>query len=192
LGFSITHERPFEHPTWSFPLSHSEFDVQYHMSKLENWQPGERRRDTRPEWMTNLIENVAEVFEPLTGVARVGFDCRLQEGEPEEGSCGEPLWVVRMYLGRNELVGGPHDGRQVPMSFDLDLDQLQTHFNNVDEFCWSVFPADGEDIDQNQSFVTVSGLVGSNRVRMHVFAVAPHEIAPAMRTYQTDGRCELT
>ena len=174
-------------------MSHSDFDVQYHMSKLENWQPGERRRDARPEWMTNLIENVAEVFEPLTGVARVGFDCRLQEVDPENCSPGDqPLWVVRMYLGRNELVGGPEDGRQVPMSFDLDLEQLQTHFADVDEFTWSVFPADGEDIVDDQSFVTVSGLVEDNRVRMHVFAVAPQEVAPAMKTYQSDGRCELT
>lgn len=163
------------------------------MDKLDNWRPGQGRRDNRPPWMTTLIENVAEVFEPITGVARVGFDCRLQDLDP--GNCTSddvPIWVVRMYLGRNELVGGPQDGRQIPMSFELDLEQLQTHFADVDEFCWSVFPADGEDIQEDQSFVTVSGLVADNRVRLHVFAAAPHEVAPAMRTHHHDGRCELT
>lgn len=174
-------------------MSHSDFDVQYHMNNLENWRPGENRRDTRPAWMTKLIENVAEIFEPLSGVARVGFDCRLEDIASEtRGADEEPVWVVRMYLGRNELVGGPQDGRQVPMSFELDLEQLQTFFVDVDEFCWTVFPSDGDDIDHDQSFVTVSGLVAGNRVRMHVFAVAPQEIAPAMRTYHGDGRCELT
>ncbi|MHC4876906.1 MAG: hypothetical protein ACYTGL_10435 [Planctomycetota bacterium] len=91
------------------------------MKQMENWQPGQKQRDVRPDWLTTVIEETAELFEPLTGVARVGFDCQLEED----------TWVVRMYLGTSEIVGGPFDGQMRPMSFEIDLQRLFARFKDI-------------------------------------------------------------
>lgn len=160
-------------------MSHSHIVVQHLLKQMETWQPGQKKRDARPTWLTGLIEDMAEQFEPLTGVARVGFDCRMEDD----------TWVVRMYLGSTELVGGPEDGRAVPMSFELNLQQLISKFDRVEEFFWSVFPAQAQDIEEFQAYVTVGGEIQSNLVRFHFFATAPDDVGPGIRVHQ-DGRFE--
>jgi len=140
---------------------------------MEAWQPGQNRRDTRPAWLTGLIEEFADLFEPLTGVARVGFDSRLEDD----------CWVVRMYLGTTEIVSGPRDGQTQAMPFELNLQKLFSRFQNVDEFFWSVFPDSAEDIDEAQAYITLSGSVDQNPIRFHLFAIPPAEAGPGMRVY---------
>jgi hypothetical protein len=41
------------------------------------------KRDVRPEWLTHFIDSIADLFDPLIGVARVGFDCNFVEGAEE-------------------------------------------------------------------------------------------------------------
>ena len=158
-------------------MSHSHLVVQHLLKQMEAWQPGQNRRDARPEWLTGLIEEFADLFEPLTGVARVGFDCRMEEES----------WVVRMYLGTTEIVGGPRDGQTQAMPFELDMQRLFARFEKVDEFFWSVFPESAEDIDEGQAYITIAGQVAENPVRFHMFATPPSEIGPGMRIYP-DGR----
>lgn len=156
--------------------------VQHLMKQMENWQPGRRARQVRPEWLTALIEEFSELFEPLTGVARVGFDCRYEEAG----------WVVRMYLGTSEIVGGPRDGQVRPMSFDFNLQQLVARFQHLEELCWTVLPPGAEDVEEPQAYVTISGKVDAeNPVRIHVFAVPPSDVGPGMRLFP-DGHFEAT
>ena len=154
-------------------MSHSHLVVQHLMKQMESWQPGQNRRDSRPAWLTGLIEEFADIFEPLTGVARVGFDCRLEED----------CWVARMYLGATEIVGGPRDGQTQAMPFELDLHRLINRFSDVEEFFWSVFPESAADVDEAQAYVTISGKVDDNAVRFHLFAVSPDDVGPGMRVY---------
>lgn len=142
------------------------------MKQMEDWQPGQKTYE-RPEWLNALIEDIAHRFEPLTGSARVGFECRLEED----------AWVIRMYLGSTEIVGGPMDGRLEPVNFEVNLQDLMSRFDQVDEFFWSVFPEQAEDIDEGQAYVTVGGQVDGNAVRFHLFAVAPADVGPGMRLY---------
>ena len=164
-------------PSGVVTLSHSHLVVQHLMKQMESWQPGQNRRDSRPEWLTGLIEELADIFEPLTGIARVGFDSRLEEES----------WVVRMYLGATEIVGGPRDGQTQSMPFELDLQRLVARFKNVDEFFWSVFPESAADVDEAQAYITISGKVDDHPVRFHMFAVPPEDVGPGMRVYP-DGR----
>ena len=143
------------------------------MKQMESWQPGQNRRDSRPAWLTGLIEEFADIFEPLTGVARVGFDCRLEED----------CWVARMYLGATEIVGGSRDGQTQAMPFELDLHRLLNRFSDVEEFFWSVFPESAADVDEVQAYVTIGGKVDDNAVRFHLFAVSPEDVGPGMRVY---------
>jgi hypothetical protein len=160
-------------------LSHSHLPVQHLIKRMETWQPGQGG-DRRPDWLTKLIEETAEMFEPLTGVARVGFECHREED----------CWVARLYLGSTEVVGGARDGQMKPMSFEVDIEQLLAKFTEREEFCWSVFPAGAEDIDDPQSYLTISGLVAENRVRLHLFATPSEETGPGLKVFP-DGRFEL-
>jgi hypothetical protein len=160
-------------------VSRSHILVQHLMKQMENWQPGQKKRDVRPEWLMSVIEETAELFEPLTGVARVGFDCQLEE----------ETWVVRMYLGTTEIVGGPFDGQMRPMSFEIDLQMLFSRFQDINEFFWSVFPENAEDVDEPQAYITIGGTVGGNPVRLHLFATPPDEAGPGMKIFP-DGRFE--
>lgn len=162
-------------------MSHSHIVVQHLLKHMETWRPGQKKRDVRPDWLTNLIEEMAELFEPLTGVARVGFDCRMEED----------AWVVRMYLGSTEIVGGPLDGRSMPMSFELNMQQLVSKFERLEEFYWSVFPAEAQDVDEFQAYVTISGTVQGNQIRFHFFATAPDDVGPGIRVHQ-DGHFEAS
>ncbi len=153
-------------------MSHSHLLVQHLMKQMEDWHPGQKTHE-RPEWLNELITAIAQRFEPLTGVARVGFECRMDE----EG------WVVRMYLGSTEMVGGATDGRIQPVSFELNLQDLLSRFEHIDEFFWSVFPEQAEDIDEGQAYVTLSGRVEGNSVRFHLFAIAPPDVGPGIRVY---------
>ncbi len=160
-------------------MSHSHIAVEQLLKQMEIWEPGKHRREARPLWLTALIEETAELFEPLTGIARVGFDCRMQDETA----------IVRMYLGTTEIVGGSRDGQQQPMSFEVNLDRLRSRFDEVDEFSWSVFPENARDIEEAQAYVTISGVIDAHRVRFHLFATAPSDAGPGMRVYQ-DGRVE--
>lgn len=149
------------------------------MKQMENYEPGKMRPVVRPAWLSGLVEEVAQLFEPLTDVARVGF-----ESEQEEET-----WVVRMYLGMTEVVGGPLDGQLRPMSFDFDLHPMLGHFHDINELSWSVFPDGAEDVDEPQAYITLSGKFQENAVRFHIFAVPPGDLGPGMRIYP-DGRFE--
>ncbi len=150
------------------------------MKRMETWQPGQSG-DRRPEWLSQFVEEAAQLFEPLTGVARVGYECLREEDS----------WVARLYLGASEVVGGALDGRLKPMSFEVDIERLTGMFTEREEFYWSAFPDGADDIDEPQSYLTISGLIaGENRVRLHLFATPPQETEPGLKVFP-NGRFEL-
>ena len=79
---------------------------------LRNLENRERRSgDSRPTWLVELIDQAADLFEPMMSVSRVGFDCWPTETD----------WVVFLFLGDTEIVGGCDDGRLDPLDFRFDL-----------------------------------------------------------------------
>jgi hypothetical protein len=58
----------------------------------------------------------------------------------------------------------------------LNLQDLLSRFEHIDEFFWSVFPEQAEDIDEGQAYVTLSGRVAGNSIRFHLFAIAPPDV----------------
>lgn len=138
------------------------------------------KRETRPEWMTHFIDSVADLFDPLIGVARVGFDCNFVEG----------TWVIGLYLGAYEIVGGRHDGEQRHINFEFDLQQLMAHFSKVSELVWSAYPSPRDNRSAwARSYVTIAGMVANQPVRLQVFSVPPIHAEVGMRRYP-DGRFE--
>lgn len=154
------------------PLSHSHVPLRHLLSQIESDRSKRANRDIRPEWLSGLIEYAAELFEPLTDVGRVGFDCQLDERG----------WSVAMYLGAVESVGGKDDGHTQYLDFRFDLPPLLERFTRVNDLSWSVFPMGNPLSDSRpRSFLLVDGLIGENRVRLAIHSTAPETVGPGLR-----------
>lgn len=133
-----------------------------------------------PQWLTNFLVDAAAQFEPFSGTARAGYECR----HTPDG------WEAALFLGMNELVGGADDGCIRPVNFRFDVLQLTQRFEHVDSISWNAFPNRYSDGETDLSMLTLIGRVSGETIRLQVYAAAPEECGPAMRVY-TDGRCEV-
>lgn len=160
-------------------MSHSHLPLQHLLKKIETAGPSPRR-NVRPAWMTELIDSVAELFEPFTDVGRVGFECRLTDDH----------WEVSMYLGKTEFVGGKADGEMKTVDFQFDLLKLNQLFTQIHVMTWSAFPgADGSEDRSECSFVSMDGIYRENTVRLRIFSAPPEQAGPGLRQH-VDGTWE--
>lgn len=175
-------------------MTHSHMPVQHLLKQVETYRPQRGERDVRPRWVTDFINETAELFEPIRGLGRVGFDCQL----------AEDCWVVAMYLGSTEIVGGKDDGQSRPTDFQFDLLELIGRFTEIDHFRWSAFPSGSEDADRSasqvdrsasqvdshfRSCIAIEGRIEENSFCVQLFSEPPRDVGPGFREYP-DGRRE--
>lgn len=144
------------------------------LQQLEEYESRRKHKDRRPQWLQQLIRGIADLFEPLRDVARVGYDCRMDE----QG------WLIRMYLGTTEIIGGPQDGQIEHASFRLDVQQLVALFDSVDRIEWySVANAEPDEFEgQLRSLLSVVGSANEGqRVQLELLASPPRYAPPGMR-----------
>lgn len=160
-------------------MSHSHLPLQHLLKKIETTGP-RPRRDVRPPWLTELIDEVAELFEPFTDVGRVGFECSLANAR----------WDVSMYLGKTESVGGKDDGEVQHVDFQFDILKVQQQFSRIDSLRWNAFPGGREEAESTEcSFVSIDGLRGENALRLRIFCTPPVQAGPGLR-HHSDGTWE--
>ena len=149
------------------------------LEQMEQYRLRREQRDYRPEWLKNFVQQASALFEPLTHVGRVGYDCQFDERG----------WTICMYLGTTEIVGGAKDGKIDHASFRIDLTQLNLLFTSVHRFEWySVAESDakGESSDV-RSVITIHGAVSEgNNVRLELLAIPPESVKPGLH-HRPDG-----
>jgi len=157
-------------------LSRSHLLVHHLLKQLELHKRDRKDRDRRPEWLSTFVHQTAALFEPLSGVAKVGYQCELT-----------PIgWEARLYLGSTEIVGGRDDGQSRLISFEFDFARLTEGFTRVDEFRWNVCSTtDG----CTGSFVTLRGHVDDNPISLKLYSRPPRDAGPAFRQ-RSDGTLE--
>jgi hypothetical protein len=161
-------------------MSHSHLGAKHLLAQIETDRSRRTNRDKRPDWLNGLVEEAAASFEPLVGVARVGYECL-----PDEGG-----WNISVYLGSVEMVGGKSDGQTRSPDFRCDLKRLLEQFARIDELEWTVRPQGlGDGTPVEQSVITIGGLVGTSQVWLRVRSSAPEAIGPGLREFP-DGRVE--
>ena len=151
-------------------MTHSHIPVNHLLEQVEAHRARRGQRDRRPPWITSLIGELAELFEPLVGVGRVGFDCQLLEN----------CWSIGLYLGRTELVGGRNDGDSRHADFQFNIQGLLEQFTLVEKCVWN---ARTHKDDDSYSTLSVVGLMNSNSVQVHVFSHPPVDAGPALRQF---------
>lgn len=157
-------------------MAHSHLLIRHLLKQLEHHKRGRMDRDRRPEWLSAFVHQTAALFEPLSGVARVGYQCELSP----EG------WEVRLYLGSTEIVGGRADGQSRFVSFEFDFGRLVEGFTRVDYFRWNVCSSEE---GASNSFVTLRGKIDENPVQLKIYSRPPNETGPAFRQ-RSDGTLE--
>lgn len=160
-------------------MSHSHLAVAHLVKQLES-TVARRSRRQGPRWLTEFVDRVADSFEPLDEVGRVGYQC----------APGTECWEVLMYLGRTEVVGGSRDGDAHAVAFQFDVKALYGVFERVEAIRWNVIPP-GADLAQAEpaSMIDVEGTFKQSRVMLRVMSTAPAEAHPGMRRH-ADGTWE--
>jgi hypothetical protein len=154
--------------------------VKHLLKQLEIYQSTRRNRDIRPQWLTDLIGRVSELFNPAAEVARVGFECRLTEES----------WELLMFLGSTEIVGGPEDGQTRFANFRFDLLTLIDNFTQVDQVEWNARPfACSNEVEPSQSFLQITGRIDEEPLRLMIFSAPPADVGPGIRAH-LNGTCE--
>lgn len=149
------------------------------LKQMEDFRSRKEKRDCRPDWLKQFVNNAASLFEPLAHSGRVGFDC---QGD-ERG------WTVCMYLGTTEIIGGPRDGQIEHASFLVDLKKLEDIFASIDRLEWYSIanPSNEHFDDATRSVLSVRGqAMGGENVHLELLHSPPRFVEPAFRSSKGD------
>ena len=141
--------------------------------QMEQYRLRREQRDFRPEWLKVFVQQAAAVFEPLTHVGRVGYDCQFDERG----------WTVCMYLGTTEIVGGAKDGQIDHASFRIDLVSVTALFSTVKRFEWYSLGDHGsaQGNEKVRSLMCIHGIVSaSHELRLELLATPPDLVGPGL------------
>lgn len=159
-------------------MSHSHVAFEHLMKQVELYEKRQARKDNRPDWLCQLIENVADLFNPESEFARVGYDC-FWDGEQ---------WKLAMFLGAVEVVGGSDDGAQEYVSFEFDLPRLLDEMDDV-ERVWTSNSSNSIEPHSADNVYSVEGQSHGERITITILSKPPTECDTAMKRYE-DGRLE--
>jgi len=156
--------------------------IRHLVKQLESVPQEERAKHAPPDWLHGFIDDIAQLFEPFSGVARVGYECMD----------GDDGWEIALFLGEHEIVGGANDGQMHPVNFRFDLGSVQAKFDRIDGMFWNAFPNSHVCFEEQAdlSFVTIEGVINEKIVRLQLHAAPPEAVEPAMRQHP-DGRMEI-
>ena len=143
------------------------------LEQMEQYRLRREQRDYRPEWLKLFVQQAAGLFEPLTHVGRVGYDCQ----------CDERGWTVCMYLGTTEIVGGRKDGQIDHAGFRIDLNQISGLFREMTRFEWYSVAGSVEQpqTESIRALISVYGTVAvGGDVRLELLAVPPDFVGPGL------------
>ncbi|QDT16948.1 hypothetical protein [Alienimonas californiensis] len=137
------------------------------------------RPPARPVWLGRFVDAAAELFDPLSGLGRVGF-----RSEP-----GEDGWAVALFLGATEIVGGPGDGTVAPARFRFDAAGLAALFDEPPAVSLEVAPpqsaadADTDRGERLDAALTLVGTVEGHALSATVLSVPPAGAEPGFKRY---------
>lgn len=130
-----------------------------------------------PEWLQTFVWQATEHFDPIGGTARAGYVAAFEEDR----------WIVRLFLGDTEVVGGPRDGALIPTAFAFDLEGIRDCFERISRFEWHGLPS-GSIPQQirDDATIAIDGTVTGQSVRLLVNLRAPEDVGPGLKQH-SDG-----
>ena len=134
----------------------------------------EPRPTPRPDWLDRFVADAAELFDPLSGLGRVGY-------RSEPGADG---WSVALFLGATEIVGGPGDGLVAPARFRFDATGLAALFDAAPGVSLEITPQLApHGVDGIDAALTLSGAVDGHALTATVLSAPPEGAEPGFKRY---------
>ena len=158
-------------------MTHSHLPARHLIKQLETH--GRPPRDIRPKWLAEMIEEVADLFDPFAEVGRVGFECHVDRNR----------WNVSMFLGSTERVGGRLDGRVQNIEFQFDVLRLSQLLVPIRRLEWTSFPGNGSEGEYDCSYLAVDADYRDQPIRLRIFGTPPRAASPGLRQL-ADGTVE--
>lgn len=131
---------------------------------------------TPPGWILTLANDVTACLDPLEPMPPLGCHYHL---------C-ETGWEISIFPSQTEIVGGPHDGRQIAPRFRVDILAMAGLFSQIAEMTWQS-KSMNED-DQLGSHIAIDGLIEGEAVSVRVLKTAPACFDPGRKALINDGR----
>lgn len=161
---------------------HSHSAIQFLVRRAEELAQRREKKGRRPIWLNQFIEETADLFEPETETARVGFECDFNAEH----------WRVHFYLGDAEHIGGMLDGKRQQIAFDFNLKQLLDSFESVESLRNRIVTQDIQSEEQS-TMIEITGQLhsrfGGQWVVVGILSRPPQEAGPGVRIY-LDGSIE--
>ncbi len=128
-----------------------------------------------PEWLRNLISDVAECYVPLGFLSELGYRY-LEKSEPKNKT---GKFVIATYVTPYELSGGQHDGARALSSFAFDVSKLLSFFSNIETLEWQVHRGYTDGLSGPE--ICIEGdYNGKHPVQLHLYADPPEDEAPSL------------
>jgi hypothetical protein len=118
-----------------------------------------------PRWLNELIDRVAQALEPHTVSGPLGV---RYHRDREDGA-----WEIAVFPCLVESLGGEEAKRSGCPGFFLDIQWLQSGFDEIVDVYWNTHGAGSQ--DQDGPFLAVEGRYEGHDVFLRVLAQAPDD-----------------
>lgn len=97
-------------------------------------------------------------------------------------------WEVTVFVSATEIVGGPMDGKKLPLQVQLDIVHVMNLFDETPAVHWqSDAIAEDDELAQHISF---EGMARGHRVWLRVLRDPPEGTGPGRLLHTSDGEME--
>jgi hypothetical protein len=156
---------------------HPHHSVNHFIDQLDSGDVPRPGKVQMPDWLQAFVWQATEHFDPIGGTARAGYVAALEGGR----------WVVRLFLGETEIVGGPRDGAVMPTAFTFDLESIRRSFESISRLEWQGLPSGSVPQQlRDDATIAIDGTVAGHDIRLLISLRAPADMGPALRQ-QPDG-----
>ena len=122
-----------------------------------------------PAWMESLIEIVANCMEPISELGPLAYRWCNEDDH----------WEIWVYPAPAELVGGAGDGAVVSPGFSLDIQELSSAFEELEDVRWQAQAFGPHDqVGRNLSF---EGVYKGRGIWLLVLSEAPRDEEPGYK-----------
>ena len=128
------------------------------------------------EWLNSLVDDVFSCIEAHNPMGPLEFRYRKEED----------FWEIVIYPTPVELKGGIVEGTVVSSGFSLDLQQLISVLDRVDEMNWRAHGFGPWDHDGPH--ISIGGIYQKHNIWLQVLAEAPDDVKPGMKLDTTGKR----
>ena len=159
------------------PVIQPQHSVSHFIEQIESGETLRSRKPQMPHWLQTFVWQATEHFDPIGGTARAGYIA----------THADHRWIVRLFLGETEVVGGPRDGAVVPAAFTFDLESLRDSFEAITRLEWHGLPAGSlPEQSRDDATIAIDGIVSGHFVRLLVDLRSPADMGPGLKQH-ADG-----